>query len=326
MKRSTPSHLICCASLVACSATAQSFNVGPNGAQTGDDSFRVLAPEPVRVGAELAMAELPVALHPISFCLNVGTSGRYGPFDLKDGTVVGSKQAAYTLRMFDYGRHFTLHPAGDTNASYGPFSAADGAAVTLRNAAMTVVRVPPALVVSVAHPSRIAQAPLIGIAPLSLPVIRQLYDLRDKYVALANRVDTDTASAELQGVPRIRNNITGNSFSPVIKTSQRDKQNATKGAELSAMTFLESLFGQSFRIRSQSIVDGLTFRFRLPEAGDYVLCAAQKIKDPNAAPAGTRTVLWWTAFHFDGEHPLSLALTGENAITWREIFLLSHAR
>jgi hypothetical protein len=218
---------------------------------------------------------------------------------------------------------FTLHSAASSNVVFGPFTATNGAPVQLGGAQMSFVRVPPEVIVSLAHPGRIAQTPTIGIAPLTPLVLQELYTLRAKYVALANRVDADTADVEFKGVPRIRSGITGNTFTPVVKTSGRDKQNAYKGAELSAIGFLETAFGQCFSIRSQAITDGLTFHFRLPAAGDYVLCATQRVKDPkSSSPAGLTTVVWWTDFHFDGERPLSLALTAENAITWRQIFTL----
>ena len=307
--------------LLALFARAQSLNVGPNGARMSDNGILVDAPEPIRVGQELAMSGLPVTQSPAAFYLNFGTSGRSGPFALADGTRVGSKQHPYTLRMEDHGLRFTLHSESETNTGFGPFTATNGAPVTLGKNLLTVVRVPPQLLVSVNHPNRIAQSPFIGIAPLNHAVMQGLYDLRAKYIFLANRVNSDTASARLEGVPRIHS-FTGNSFTPVVKTSPRDKQNATKGAELSAMGFLDKLVAQFFSIRSQAITEGSTYHFQLPP-GDYVLCATQLIKDPAAAPlSGSLTAVWWTAVHCDGEHPLSLSLTSDNAITWREIFAL----
>ena len=326
MNEAARSRQVLAFGLLALSALGQAFDIGGTGAGLYDDGMRVLAPEPIQVGRELDMCELPVRQLPVPFFLNYGTSGRAGPFDLADGATVGSKQSPLRLRMADHGQRFTLHPAADTNASFGPFTATNGAPVTIGNTLMTVVRFPPRMSVSLEHPHRIAQAPTIGIAPLSPAVIQELYNLRVKYVSLANRVDLDTADAELQGVPRIHSRITGNSSSPVIRTSGRDKQNAHKGAELSAIVFLDKLFAQAFRIRSQAITDGLTFHFQMP-AGDYALCAMQRVKEPNT-PVGTgsSTAVWWTTFHFDGEHPLSLALTAENAITWRQIFTLDKPR
>ena len=308
-------------------APAQSTSVGPGGAQIFGQDITVLAPEPIQVGRELEMNELLVQASPPQFYLNFGTSGRSGPFALADGASVGTKQNPYTLRMVDHGMRFTLHSAAQTNAAFGPFTATNGAPVSLGNNTLTFLRQPPEVTVSLAHPNRIAQTPSIGIAPLNTRVIEELYNLRAKYVALANRVDYDTADARLEGVPTIHSNITGNTYKPVVKTSARDKQNALKGAELSAIGFLERLFTQAFSIRSQAITDGLTFHFRPPAAGDYVLCATQRVKDPSAAAAaGLNTVVWWTAFHFDGERPLALALTADNAITWREIFKLDATR
>lgn len=311
----------------ACAAFAQQMNLGPGGVQGGGPEIIVRAPEPVQAGRELHMNELVPQASPPLFCLNYGTSGRSGPFALADGAAVGSKQSAFTLRMVDQGMRFTLHSAANTNAAFGPFTATNGAPVQLGNTLMTFVRVPPEVAVSLAHPSRIAQTPTIGIAPLTPSVMQELYGLRAKYVALANRVDLDTADVEFKGVPRIRSGLTGNTFTPVVKTSGRDKQNAYKGAELSAIGFLEKVFGQCFVIRSQAITDGLTFHFRPPAAGDYVLCATQRVKDPKAAAsAGLSTAVWWTAFRFDGERTLTLALTAENAITWREVFVFEKKR
>ena len=310
--------LVLCACCAPLFAPAQSLNINPNGSHMSDNGAMKLAPDPVRVGQELAMNELPVTQCPATFFLNYGTSGRSGPFALTDGATVGSKQNPYTLSMADHGLRFTLHSAAGTNADLGPFTATNGAPVTLGKVLMTVVRPPPKLLVSVSHPNRMAQSPSIGIAPYNRALIQALYDLRAKYAGLANRMDSDTASVKLEGVPRIHS-FTGNSFTPVIKVSPHDKQNSTKSAELSAMAFLDKLFAQAFGIRSQAITDGSTYHFQVPP-GDYVLCATQRVKDPNA---GSATAVWWTVFHFDGEHPLSLALTADNAITWREIFTLN---
>jgi hypothetical protein len=311
---------------MAFTVMAQSFNISPNGAQNGDDTRTKLVPAPVTLGKELAMADLPVAVSPVSFYLNVGTSGRYGPYDLTDGTVVGSKQVSYTLSLFDYGLHFTLRSASNTNTVFGPFAATNGAAVTLGNTVMTVVRLPPQVRVTLSHPDKINQSPLIGIAPYRTAVIQELYNLRAKYATLANRVDVDTADTRLEGVPRVSYSYGRRSASPVVRTSERDRQNALKGAERSAMVYLEPLFGQAFTIRSQAITDGNTYHFQMP-AGDYLLCATQKIKDPDAGSAAvSRTAVWWTPFHFDGEHPLALTLSAENAINWRDIFKLSREK
>jgi hypothetical protein len=315
---------LCC--WVALTGAAQSFNIGPNGAQSFDDSYIKLLPEPVKVGKELTMAELPFTQSPAVFYLNVGTSGRYGPYALTDGTVVGSKQVSYTLRMFDYGQHFTLQSIVNTNAVFGPFAATNGAPVVLGNIVMTVVRVPPNVLISLSHPDKINQAPLIGIAPFDDALIRQLYGLRAKYVALVDRVDYDIADTKLEGVPRVTYSYSRRSASPVVHTSERDRQNAIKGAERSALAFLEPLFRQAFTIRSQAITDGATYHFQMP-AGDYLLCATQKIKDSSSpSVAGSITAVWWTRFQVDGEHPLSLALSAENAISWRDIFKLSRAQ
>jgi hypothetical protein len=312
---------LCCAALAAAS---QTLSTG-RGDLTVNDSNEavVLAPPPLRAGTALEMATLPIAVNPPQFCLNYGTSGRYGPYPLANDTPVGNRQAPYTLRLFDVGRHFTLQAPHDTNTVYGPFPATNGAAVTLGRETMTLLRFPPQLAVSLNHPGKINQRPLIGVAPYTPALERELHVLRAKYVALANRMDEDTADIRLQSVPRIHSRSSGNVLSPVIGISQRDKQNAARSAELSAVRFLETLFGQAFRIRSQSITDGNTYQFGMPP-GDYIFCALQKIRDPRATGvSGSLTAVWWTPFAFDGEHPRALALTAENAITWRELFTLT---
>jgi hypothetical protein len=268
------------------------------------------------------MATLPMAVHPPLLSFTYGTTGRYGPYPLGDNTRGGNPQTPYTLRLVDVGRHFTLQAPGGSNTVYGPFPATNGAPVLLGGALMTVVRSPPPLDVSISHPGRIAQLPLIGIAPDTPAVRRELYLLRAKYQALADRVAIDTSDVALEGVPRIRTRRTGNTtVSPVVSVSRRDKQNVIKGAELTAIRFLETLFQQQFRIRSQSASGPTAYRFGMPP-GDYIFCALQKVKDPEAqGAAASLTAVWWTPFTFDGDHPLSLSLTAENAITWREIFV-----
>jgi hypothetical protein len=299
---------------------AQSLSTG-NGTDLNDTGHPVvLAPPPVQAGEALEMARLPVSMNPPLLYFNYGTSGRYGPYPLADNIPVGSKQTPYTLRLFDAGRHFTLQAPPPAATVYGPFPATNGAAVTLGHEAMTVLRLPPQLEVSLNHPGKINQLPLIGIAPSTPAVQKELYALRAKYQALANRVDLDTADVAFQNMPRVHSRRSGDILSPVVSTSQRDKQNAVKGAELSAVRFLETLFQQAFRVRSQSASGSSLYRFGMPP-GDYVFCAMQKVKDPRAkGVAGSATAVWWTTFTFDGEHPLSLSLTAENAITWREIF------
>ena len=317
--------LFCTICSTALLAVGQSMNIGQGGIGLSDRDIAIVrAPPPIQVGQELDMAELPLDVNPPQFYLNYGTGGRYGPYALSDNTLIDNKQSPYTLRMFDYGNHFTLHAANNTNTVYGPFAATNGASVTLGKAVMTIVRFPPKLSVTLNHPDKINQQPMIGIAPYNDALIKELYGLRTKYVGLANRVDVDTADVEFTDVPRVHSKSTGSSFTPVVRTSQRDKQNAIKGAELSAVRFLDTLFGKAFHIRSQAITDGATYHFGMPP-GDYILCALQKVKDPHAqGVAGSVTAVWWTAFHFDGEHPLSLSLTAENAITWREIFALDN--
>ena len=302
-------------------AAAQSFSVGSGGISLDNTVDAViLAPPPVQVSESLEMAALPVAMHPPAFHLTAGNGTRYGPYPLRDNTPVGDERSPHLLRMFDAGRHFTLHAPGDTNTVHGPFPATNGAAIAFGGGSLTLQRVPPELTASLNHPDKINQLPLIGIAPWTPALQRELYQLRAKYVALVDRVDADTSSVVFQDVPRVHSRRSSNIVSPVVSVSQRDKQNATQGAQLTAIRHLETLFGQAFRIRSQAFTDGDTYHFSMPP-GDYIFCAMQKVKDPAAkGPAPLQTAIWWTAFTFDGEHPLALTLTPDNAITWSEVF------
>lgn len=314
------SHAILCLCCAASMAVAQSVGVrrGDIDVDNGDLPV-ILAPPPAHAGEALEMASLPVFITPMQIYFTYGTSGRYGPYPLVNNTPVGNKQAPYILRMFDEGNHFTLQAPGSTNTVYGPFPTTDGAAVTLgENQTLTVRRVSPQLEVTLNHPGRINQLPTMGLAPYTPAVQRELYTLRAKYLALIDRVDVDTADVAFQG-PTIRSRRFDD-ISPVVSVSQRDKQNAVKGAELSAINFLETLFQRAFRIRSQSASGPLQYRFGMPP-GDYVFCALQRVKDPGAKGiAGSRTAVWWTTFTFDGQRPLTLNLTADNAITWREVF------
>ncbi|HQQ91319.1 MAG TPA: hypothetical protein PLU38_05585 [Kiritimatiellia bacterium] len=279
--------LLCCLGCPALHLAAQSLGVQRGGVtfDTAPEAPVVLAPPPVRADGDLLMAALPVVREPIRFHLTFGTGGRYGPYPLAHHARIGPPHAAYLLNLVDQGRGFTLTASHATNTVHGPFAATNGAPVRLGQAEMTFARVAPVLTVTLAHPDRINQLPLIGIAPDSPALERDLHVLRTKYAALANRVDAETADVFFHGVPRVTTRRSGTLVSPTVSPSQRDKQNAARGAELSAV---------------------------------------QKVKDPRATGvSGLATVIWWTPFAFDGEHPLALTLTADNAIIWRDVFVLA---
>jgi len=315
---------LCCVCSAAPQAAAQSLAT-QRGSVTFDsvpEAPVTLAPPPVRATGDLVMATLPVVREPIRFYLTFGTAGRYGPYTLSHNARIGPPHTTYLLGLVDQGRSFTLTAPNATNTVYGPFATTDGAPVRLGQAEMTFVRIAPVLTVALTHPDRINQLPLIGIAPDSPALRRELYALRAKYAAFANRVDAETADVRFHGVPRITRRRSGTVVSPIVSPSQRDKQNATRGAELSAVHFLETLMQQHFRIRSQAMIGTLRWQFAMPP-GDYIFCALQKVKDPRATGvSGLPTAIWWTPFTFNGEHPLALTLTADNAIIWRDVFVL----
>lgn len=315
---------LCCFCSAALQAAAQTIATQHGGVtfDSAPEAPVVLAPPPVRATGDLVMATLPVAREPIRFYLTFGTVGRYGPYTLSHNARIGPPHATYLLGLVDQGRRFTLTAPHATNTVYGPFATTDGTSVRLGQAEMTFVRIAPVLTVALTHPDRINQLPLIGIAPDSPALERELYMLRAKYASLANRVDAETADVHFHGMPRVTRRRSGTIVSPTISPSQRDKQNATRGAELSAVRFLETLMQQHFRIRSQAMSGALRWQFAMPP-GNYIFCAMQKVKDPQATGgAGLSTAIWWTPFAFDGEYPLALTLTAENAIIWRDVFVL----
>lgn len=316
--------LLCCLGCPALHLAAQSLGVQRGGVtfDTAPEAPVLLAPPPVRADGDLLMAALPVLREPIRFHLTFGTGGRHGPYPLAHHARIGPPHAAYLLNLVDQGRGFTLTAPHATNTVYGPFAATNGASVRLGQAEMTFARIAPTLTVTLAHPDRINQLPLIGLAPDSPALERDLHVLRAKYAALANRVDAETADVFFHGVPRVTTRRSGTIVSPTVSPSQRDKQNAARGAELSAVRFLETLMQQHFRIRSQAMTGPLNWQFAMPP-GDYLFCALQKVKDPRATGvSGLATAIWWTPFTFDGEHPLALTLTADNAIIWRDVFVL----
>ncbi len=305
-------------------ARSQSLDIGQGRGGVSARSSVVRSPQSLELNQKMIMAQLPVSVRPPVFYLNFGTSGRHGPYELADNTLVGNAQSPYRLRLTEGGSQFELVPEKNAGTAYGPFSATNGAKVTIGQTVMTVVRTPVRLEVSLRHAAKINQSPMIGIAVYDQKLAIELQVLRGKFAALAARVDAETSDMVLQGVPRIRSRATGGNFSPVVQVSKRDKQNAHKSAELSAVNFMETLFRQYFRIRSQAITEGSVHHFGMPP-GDYVLCVMQKIKEaPAQGPGAFATAVWWASFSFDGERPLSIMLNEENAITWREVFDLGN--
>lgn len=305
-------------------ARAQSLDIGRGRGGVSGRSAVVLSPQHSDLSQKMVMANLPVSIRPPVFYLNFGTNGRHGPYELADNTLVGNAQSPFRLRLSEGGSQFDLVSEKKAGVAHGPFAVTNGAKVTIGQTVMTVVRIPARLEVSLRHAAKINQMPMIGIAAYDQKLAAELQVLRGKFAALAARLDADTSDMVLQGVPRIRSRATGGNFSPVVQVSKRDKQNAHRGAELSAVNFMETLFRQYFRIRSQAITEGSVHHFGMPP-GDYVLCAMQKIKQaPEQGAGASATAVWWTTFSFDGERPLSIILNEENAITWREVFVLGN--
>ncbi len=311
------------ATAVAC-ASAQQLSTG-HGVSLDDGRMAVLAPPPLKANDELQMAHLQLISLPALIAFNHGTSGRYGPYPLTNNTKVGNTAVPYLMQLCNANQSFTLAAMHSTNTLYGPFSVTNGTLVELPNELLIVVRPQPQLKVEITLPERIKQLPLIGVAPKTPNLLRELYELQAKMVALANRVDLETSDVVMQGVPRVHSRVTGSTFSPVIAPSQRDKQNTINGAEMSAVRYLESLFQRHFRVKSQAADGALRYWFSMP-AGDYIFCAMQKYRDGNTRGMNpTHTAIWWSEFTFDGEHPMTLSLNRENSVPWREIFTLERA-
>ena len=171
---------LCCFCSAALQAAAQTIATQHGGVtfDSAPEAPVVLAPPPVRATGDLVMATLPVAREPIRFYLTFGTVGRYGPYTLSHNARIGPPHATYLLGLVDQGRRFTLTAPHATNTVYGPFATTDGTSVRLGQAEMTFVRIAPVLTVALTHPDRINQLPLIGIAPDSPALERELYMLR----------------------------------------------------------------------------------------------------------------------------------------------------
>lgn len=271
------------------------------------------------------MAHLPVRDHPATFYLTALGGFRAGPFSLTDNTRMELASTTYTLKVQrdTPALPFTLHPANGS-PTLGPFTPTDGTEITLNNQLYTVRRPLVQISITISHPNRIAQSPTVAMAPLTHHTMQQLAELRQKYAALVERVKYETADMHFQGVPTVTMRHTGTTRSPVVSVSQRDKQNSTRTAELSAIRYLETLLRSTFTLRSRSITDKLTYHFLPPAPGHYILCATQRIKPPNSPPATPyTTTIWWTPLEYDSNHPLTLDLNADNAISWHELFNLT---
>jgi hypothetical protein len=305
-------------------AAAESLNLdakpnGIGGFQAADRPEAVrLAPEPVQLGNQLKMAHLDLAVEPASVSFMVGTDKRFGPYPLVEGTPFGTSKPPFKLvKITPYG--FSVEAPNGT--VYGPFSKQNGSPVELGKTMLHVMRFPPSLKVSLDSDGTVRRRPSIGIAPLDNDLLKDLNQQRTICANALNRMLADSASVQLQGMPIIHNSITGNDSGNVVSVSKRDKQNAAWMAERTAVLGFENLFAKRFRIRPQAITDnGTVFRFGMP-AGNYILLAMQKVQDRNAPSLqGAKTLIWWTAFAFDGEQSYAVALTPENSVTWQDVF------
>lgn len=304
--------------------------VVPKGAQaqwviTDGPEVVLRDPKQVVLGADLKLAPLFGEKKPPRFYLNYGMSGRAGPFELAEQAVVGSAQNAYTLHLGPELGQFTLQPRTG-NAALGPFSATNGAIVTIGTTPMVYVAQPFGVSVAMRHPGRIAQLPKIGLARVTPALIQSLYQVRGQMASVVQRVNTDVADREYTEMPRIYNRATGSVFSPVVKISPRDKQDAERGGERTAVTFLDQFFAAYCTIQANAISDRTIYHFWLSEPGEYVLCVMQRVKSPEQgqglAVIGSSTAIWLTRFVFDGSHEIRYTLDENNAASWRNVFVL----
>ncbi len=305
--------------LLAAGAAAQSIS-GIGGMSVSDDRVRRHSvPDPVAASGELRMRSLQITVSPPKMYLNVGTDRRFGPYALSDGTEIGVAQPPYKLTAVRNGSFSVLGP---DQTVYGPFSSADGTAITIGRQSAVVLRPTVDLAVRLEWNGMKRQKPVIGIAVANQPLYQALYELRDHFATVINRVNYETADREIQGMPRRIHYPNGrNNAGNVVSVSKRDKENSEWQAERSCINAVERLFNQRFHIKSYALTDRFTSHFRMP-AGRYLLCAMQRYSDPKQSStfAGSKTAIWWTEFTFDGQSGLSLDLTPENAISWREIF------
>ena len=302
----------------------------PRGAQAQwvvSDGPEVVLRDPKQVvlGADLKLAPLFGEKKPPRFYLNYGMSGRAGPFELAEQAVVGSAQNPYTLHLGPELGQFTLQ-ARTGDAVLGPFSATNGARITVGATPMVYVALPVGISVVLRHPDRIAQLPKIGLARVTPALIQALYQVRGQMASVAQRVNIDVADREYTEMPRIYNRATGSVFSPVVKISPRDKQDAERGGERTAVTFLDHFFAAYCRIQANAITDRTTYHFWLSEPGEYLLCVMQRIKSPEQGPGfavmGSSTAIWLTRFVFDGSCEIRYTLDENNAASWRNVFVL----
>lgn len=282
-------------------------------------------PKQVVLGEDLKTAPLPAEQKPPRFYLNYGVSGRAGPFELAEQAVVGSAQNAYTLHLGPEPNQFTLQ-ARTGGAVLGPFSATNGAPVTIGTTPMAYVAQPVGLSVAMRHGGRIAQLPKIGIARVTPALLQALYQVRDRMASVVQRVNNDVADREYTEVPRIYNRATGSVFSPVVKVSPRDKQDAERGGERTAVAFLDQFFAAYCTRQANAISDRTTYHFWLSEPGEYLLCVMQRVKSPEQgqglAVIGSSTAIWLTRFVFDGASEIRYTLDENNAASWRNVFVL----
>ncbi len=174
--------------------------------------------------------------------------------------------------------------------------------------------------ITVTHKDKIAQQPDVCVAKFTPLLVQELYKLRGSYVDLMNRVASENADMQMEGMPNIISPY-GTRHSNVFKRSDRDKESNERRAEQSAILQLKRLIKGYFTVRSYGMTNHVTHHYRVPD-GEYLLCVIQRVNDNKSkGTLGSKTVLWWTRFVIDNKKPQALYLDETNAISWREIFI-----
>ncbi len=291
--------------------TGQQLDIGSRTVMPGAEPPRASA-------APLLMHSLHGVMSPAPFLLVRGDNRRFGPYDYADGMRIGSATAGLVLRVVDAGKFHLENPRD--NSLLGPFPYSNEAELTVGANLFRVLRLPS----GIAGRWRIGGAlpgasSTLAVARMGAATIRALRELRAQLQALEERVRYESADVLFEGLPVIRG-PGGYRRDNIVTRSQRDRENARRSAEASAIQLLERFVRDRMPLELRIAADGAFASPALPP-GNYLICGLARVRDatqPNPAPS--RFAVWWTECTLEKHDLVTYMLDDDNAIDWNSIF------
>jgi hypothetical protein len=165
-----------------------------------------------------------------------------------------------------------------------------------------------------------ATAPLLAVATLDSPTVRELQELRALLHALEQMVAEESADRVFVDMPVVRG-PRGVYRDNIVRRAPRDIEAARERAAQSAAHALEKFMRAPKRRLLAARADGCFVSPQLPP-GDHLLCGIVRFRDSRPRVGAALDLgVWWSPFTLGTNEQMRYTLDAVNAIRWQQIFV-----